>query len=123
MLRLDGPVQAVSRTATRDQTLGDVAIRKGDPALVVLASANRDPKIFNAPENLDPTRASPAPLSFGYGAHYCLGAALARQEVTTALKRILARAPTLRGIPVWRDTPAIRGPQSLTVIFGQNSPR
>ena len=119
LLRLDGPVQAVGRTASRDQTVEDVTIHKGDPALVVLASANRDPKIFNASNRFNVNRTGPAPLSFGYGAHYCLGAALARLEMTTALKRILARAPTMSGIPVWRDTPAIRGPQSLSVTFGQ----
>lgn len=123
LLRLDGPVQAVARTATRDHTVGDVTIGAGEPALVVLASANRDPLIFNAPNNFAPDRKGPAPLSFGYGAHYCLGAALARLEMTTALRRILGRAPSLSGAPVWRDTPAIRGPQSLPVTFGQNCPR
>ncbi|MFB1295553.1 cytochrome P450 [Mycobacterium sp. pW049] len=123
LLRLDGPVQAVARTATRDQTMGDVTIRAGEPALVVLASANRDPLIFDDADSLRPDRKGPAPLSFGYGAHYCLGSALARSELTTALRRVLGRTPALVGAPVWRDTPAIRGPQSLAVAFGQNSPR
>lgn len=123
LLRLDGPVQAVGRTATRDQTIGDVTIRAGEPALVVLSSANRDPLIFSDANSFRPDRKGPAPLSFGYGAHYCLGAALARLELITALRRILGRAPALKSAPVWRDTPAIRGPQSLAVAFGQNSPR
>ncbi len=123
LLRLDGPVQAVGRTATEDQAIGDVTIRKGEPALVVLASANRDPKIFPAPNSFQPHRPGPAALSFGYGAHYCLGATLARLEMTIALRHVLARSPSLTGAPVWRDTPAIRGPQSVPVLFGQSSPR
>jgi cytochrome P450 len=123
LLRLDGPVQAVARTATRDQSVGEVTIRTGEPALVVLAAANRDPKIYNAPNSFQPKRSGPAPLSFGYGAHYCLGAVLARQELTAALRHVLARDPVQHAEPVWRDTPAIRGPQSLTLVFGQNAPR
>lgn len=123
LLRLDGPVQAVGRTATEDQTVGVVTIQEGETALVVLAAANRDPDIFDAPNEFRPCRAGPAPLSFGYGAHYCLGAALARLELTAALRHVLIRDPVQHGDPVWRDTPAIRGPQELTVAFSQNAPR
>jgi hypothetical protein len=59
----------------------------------------------------------PAPLAFGYGEHYCLGAALARLEIAIALQHILARRPVLRGDPIWRDTPAIRGPLRVTTVF------
>jgi cytochrome P450 len=56
-------------------------------------------------------------LSFGYGAHYCLGAALARLEITVALRQILARNPVLAGSVAWRDTPAIRGPLNVPMVF------
>jgi cytochrome P450 len=116
LLRLDGPVQAVGRTATADHVINDVTIRAGEPALVVIAAANRDPAIFNEPGQLQTDRSGPAPLTFGYGAHYCLGAALARLEIARALQRLLARRPTL-GSHVWRDTPAIRGPLHVTTVF------
>lgn len=118
LLRLDGPVQAVVRTATHDQVINDVTIRAGEPAVVVIAAANRDPAIFDSPNQFRPSRSGPAPVTFGYGAHYCLGAALARLEIAVALQHILARSPVLRGEPVWRDTPAIRGPQTLPCAFG-----
>jgi len=117
LLRLDGPVQATARTATRDQLIGDVEITKGQQALVVVAAANRDPAVFEAPDRFRLGRDGSAPLTFGYGAHYCLGAALARLETTVALRRILARKPVLAGTVTWRDTPAIRGPLNVPIVF------
>jgi cytochrome P450 len=119
LLRLDGPVQAVWRTATRDHVMDDVTIHAGEAAVVVLAAANRDPAVFNSPNQFQPDRPRPAPLTFGHGAHYCLGAALARLEIAIALRHIVARRPTLRGDPIWRDTPAIRGPRMLPCAFGR----
>jgi cytochrome P450 len=121
LLRLDGPAQAVVRTATNDHVFDDVTIRAGEPALVVLAAANRDPAVFNKPDQLQINRPGPAPLTFGHGAHYCLGAALARLEIRVALEHVLARRPTVCGNPTWRDNPAIRGPQTLTCMFTELS--
>ncbi|HET9875654.1 MAG TPA: cytochrome P450 [Mycobacterium sp.] len=117
LLRLDGPVQATARTATEDQRIGNVDIAAGSQALVVIAAANRDPAVFDQAGQFRLGRAESAPLSFGYGAHYCLGAALARLETAVALRRILARNPVLAGSATWRDTPAIRGPLNLPVAF------
>jgi cytochrome P450 len=117
LLRLDGPVQATARTATEDQDLGDVGIVAGQQAVVVIAAANRDPLVFDQPDQFRLDRAGPPSLAFGYGAHYCLGAALARLETTVALRRILARNPVLAGAVTWRDTTAIRGPLSVPMIF------
>ncbi|OBB96492.1 cytochrome P450 [Mycobacterium sp. 852002-40037_SCH5390672] len=117
LLRLDGPAHAVTRTATHDHVLGDVTIHAGEPALVILAAANRDPTVFSKPDQLQAGRAGPAPLAFGHGAHYCLGAALARLETALALQQVLARRPALRGATTWRDNPAIRGPQTLPCVF------
>jgi cytochrome P450 len=117
LLRLDGPVQATARTATQDQLVGDVEIAAGQPALVVVAAANRDPAVFDEPDQLRLGRGGPAPLAFGYGAHYCLGAALARLEITVALRQILTRNPVLTGPVAWRDTPAIRAPLKVPMIF------
>ena len=63
LLRLDGPAQAVTRTATHDQIFGDTTISAGEPALVILAAANRDPTVFDNPDQLQTGRAGPAPLS------------------------------------------------------------
>ncbi|WP_319450239.1 MULTISPECIES: cytochrome P450 [unclassified Mycobacterium] len=118
LLRLDGPVQAIGRTATRDHVFDGVTIPAGAPALVVIAAANRDPAVFDRPAEFRPERTCAAPLTFGYGAHYCLGAALARLEIGIALRHVLARRPVLCGQPTWRDTPAIRGPLTVPIRFG-----
>jgi cytochrome P450 len=117
LLRLDGPVQAVVRTATLDQIVGGVAIHAGEPVVAVIGAANRDPEVFTWPARFQADRAGPAPLTFGYGSHYCLGAALARLEIGVALQHILARRPVLRGDPSWRDTPTMRGPLCLPMAF------
>ncbi|MUL64815.1 cytochrome [Mycobacterium sp. CBMA 234] len=114
LLRLDGPVQSTVRTATEDQPLG---IAAGDSVVVVVAAANRDPAVFDEPDRFRLGRTGPAPLAFGYGAHFCLGSALAQLELTVALRKILARQPLIAGDVTWRDTPAIRGPQTLPVVF------
>jgi cytochrome P450 len=116
LLRLDGPVQATARTATQNQVIGGVEIAAGQQALVVVAAANRDPAVFDEPDRFHLGRGA-APLSFGYGAHYCLGAALARLEITVALREILGRNPVLAGSVAWRDTPAIRGPLNVPMVF------
>lgn len=117
LLRLDSPVQAALRTATEDTRIGDVAIEAGATALIVVAAANRDPQVFDDPGEFRLDRTGPAPLTFGYGAHHCLGASLARLEISTALPKILARRPRLVGAPVWRDTPAIRGALRIPLVF------
>jgi cytochrome P450 len=117
LLRLEGPVQSAIRIATDDTTIGGVEISAGAAALVAVAAANRDPAVFDAPDEFRPDRTGRAPLTFGYGAHHCLGANLARLEFATALPQILARRPALVGAPSWRDTPAIRGPERVRVVF------
>jgi cytochrome P450 len=117
LLRLDGPVQAVTRTATHDQRINDTTVHTGQSVLVVLAAANRDPAVFTEPDQLQPERSGPSPIAFGYGAHYCLGAALARLEINTALRHLKARRPVLATTPTWRNTPAVRGPDTMPTVF------
>ncbi|KHO20186.1 cytochrome P450 [Mycolicibacterium setense] len=119
LLRLDSPVQATARTATADQTIAGIDIRCGETVLACVAAANRDPAVYDDPGVFRPGRPGPAPLTFGHGAHYCLGAPLARLETATALRHILRRRPELVDTPTWRDTPAIRGP--LTVPLRLNA--
>jgi cytochrome P450 len=119
LLRLDAPAQSTVRTATRDHRVGGVDITAGQSALVAVAAANRDPAVFKQPDTFRLDRTGPAPLSFGYGPHYCLGAALARLEIASALPRILRRQPALAGPVTWRRTPAIRGPLTVPIVFGE----
>ncbi len=117
LLRLDSPVQAAVRVATDDTAIDGVEIASGSTTLVVVAAANRDPAVFERPDTFRLDRPGPAPLTFGYGAHHCLRAQLARLEVTAALTKVLARRPILAGVPTWRETSAIRGPRTVPLIF------
>ncbi|OBF74830.1 cytochrome [Mycobacterium sp. 852002-51613_SCH5001154] len=117
LLRLDAPVQSTARTATANHIVGGAEISSGQSALIAIAAANRDPAVFDEPSRFRLDRHAPAPLSFGYGAHYCLGAALAQLELAVVLPKILSRQPCLSGPVGWRDTPAIRGPLTVPLIF------
>ncbi|MFY1678390.1 MULTISPECIES: cytochrome P450 family protein [unclassified Streptomyces] len=97
LLRYDGPVEmATWRFATRPLGIGGQDIATGDPVLVVLAAADRDPERFADPDTLDLTRQDNPHLGYGHGIHYCLGAPLARSEGRTALATLLTRLPDLR---------------------------
>jgi cytochrome P450 len=118
LIRLDAPVQSTVRTATTTHHLEGVTIEAGQSVLVAVAAANRDPAVFDEPGRFRLDRNGPAPLSFGYGAHYCLGAALAQLELSIALPKMLSRRPDVAGAVSWRDTPAIRGPLTVPMVFG-----
>lgn len=95
LLRVHGPVKLTLRTATADHVLGGRHIEAGQAALVDIQAANRDPLRFPDPLRLDPTRDG-GHLAFGAGAHFCVGAALARLEGAEVLTRLFARCPALR---------------------------
>lgn len=91
-LRLDGPPQRLFRIATTDVEVGGKLIRKGDWVALFFGAANRDPAVFPDPGRLDIDRSNlRQQLSLGHGLHYCLGAALARLEVTAMLNAVLDR--------------------------------
>jgi cytochrome P450 len=92
LLRYDSPVQIASRVALEDLVLGGVRVQKGQRALVVLGSANRDPARYSDPDLLDLTRSGASHLAFGNGPHFCVGAGLARLEAQETFMR-LARSP------------------------------
>ncbi|WP_037573428.1 cytochrome P450 family protein [Phaeacidiphilus oryzae] len=95
-IRYDGPVElATWRFATEPVEIGGERIGLGDPVLVVLAAADRDPARFAEPDALDLARRDNPHLGFGHGIHYCIGAPLARLEGRTALATLLARLPDL----------------------------
>jgi len=117
LLRYDSPVQLTSRTALADLDLEGRAVRRGEELILVLGAANRDPAQFPHPDRLDLERAGIRHLAFGGGAHFCLGAPLARLEARSALTALAARVPRLRlaGDPRRRDTITLRGLRSLPV--------
>ncbi|MFG2329348.1 cytochrome P450 [Streptomyces sp. NPDC048604] len=123
LLRYDGPVElATWRFATEPLTLGGQDIRPGDPVLVVLAAADRDPERFAEPDILDLSRRDNQHLGYGHGIHYCLGAPLARLEGQIALASLLTRLPDLRlgADPAelrWRGGLIMRGLRTLPVEF------
>jgi cytochrome P450 len=123
LLRYDGPVElATWRFATQSLTIGGQDIAAGDPVLVVVASADRDPDRFTDPDLLDLARRDNQHLGYGHGIHYCLGAPLARLEARTALGTLLTRLPDLRlaADPAdlrWRGGLIMRGLRTLPVEF------
>ncbi|MEU6976177.1 MULTISPECIES: cytochrome P450 [unclassified Streptomyces] len=123
LLRYDGPVEmATWRFATQALTIGGQEIPAGDPVLVVLAAADRDPARFDEPDTLDLARRDNQHLGYGHGIHYCLGAPLARLEGQTALATLLTRLPDLRlgADPEelrWRGGLIMRGLRTLPVEF------
>jgi len=85
--------------------------------IILLGAGNRDPGRFPEPDSFDPRRPDGAPLSFGAGAHFCLGAALARLEGAIAFPRLLRRFPRLAaaGEPTRRTGLVLRGFETLPV--------
>jgi cytochrome P450 len=108
------------RSVTHDVTIGEYTFPAGTFIIVNTYAANRDPAIYSDPAQFDITRSDPPPiLTFGGGAHYCLGANLARRELSEALK-ILARrmlSPRLTGPAPWRPLLGMSGPTSLPITF------
>ncbi|MGB3794962.1 MAG: cytochrome P450 [Alteraurantiacibacter sp.] len=99
-LRFDPPVQAWRRLAKEDVELDGVAIPKGGHVLLHFGAANRDPERFDQPEIFDPDRTNAGQhTSFGIGAHFCLGATLARIEIETMIRQLARRLPDLRLVP------------------------
>jgi cytochrome P450 len=115
-LRFDPPVSGTIRIALRDLELAGERIAEGQQVAAMLASANRDPRRFPDPDRLDLARAPNRHLAFGYGIHFCLGAALARLEAQIAFRTLLARVSTLRldgGEPKWKPQVFFHGLERL----------
>jgi len=112
VLRYDGPVQFVNRTAVCESELHGVRIPEGAHLVVLLGSANRDERRFPEPDRFDVTRDTRGHVGFGFGAHFCLGAALARLEARSALEVLVPELPHLVRLlpePDFLDSYLIRG--------------
>lgn len=120
-LRVEGPLERMlARWATEDVEIGGQLIKKGEIIILIIAAADRDPAQFENPDEIDLDRPHNRHLAFGKGAHFCLGAPLARLEGEIAFRFLLDRLPNLRlGIPaeeaVVRLNPTFRSFESLPV--------
>jgi cytochrome P450 len=120
LLRFTSPVVYMRRTAKRDAEIGGQKIRAGDKVVLYYGSANRDAAAFADPDRLDVARSPNHHVAFGAtGAHFCLGAQLARVEIDAMLREILTRLDGLElaGPPEWLASTFISGPRTLPVRF------
>jgi cytochrome P450 len=120
MLRYESPSQHTARMAPGDLTMGGKAIKKQQAVIAVMAAANRDPERFPAPDRFDVARKDNRHLAFGYAAHFCFGAPLARIEGQIAFASILKRFTQIRLQPgplIWRSNLGLRGLTSLKISF------
>ena len=110
-----------ARIATEDLEIAGTAIRRGEAVFASLPSANRDPAVFEQPDEVRLDRTGPRHLGFGHGPHHCIGAALARSELVVALRTLLTALPDLRLDPdqpvVWRAGLTLRGPAVMPVSW------
>jgi cytochrome P450 len=118
VLRFDSPVQLTSRVGY-DTSVGGVPVSPHTGVVTLLGAGNRDPRRFTDPARFDPARPDAGPLSFGGGAHFCIGAALARLEGAVAFPRLLSRFPKIEaaGEPARRDRLVLRGFDALPVTI------
>ncbi len=120
LLRYESPSQHTARLAPTDLVLGDKSIRRRDAVMAVMAAANRDPQRFADPDRLDLERPNNRHVAFGWGAHFCFGAPLARIEGQIAFPTLLRRLPGLALAPgplSWRQNLGLRGLEALPVTF------
>ena len=124
LLRYESPSQHTARLAPDDVELGGKQIRKRQAVIAVMGAANRDPERFPDPDRLDIERPDNRHVAFGWAAHFCFGAHLARLEGQIAVSTLLQRLPDLEldtnVPPVWRHNLGLRGLTALPVRFGTN---
>jgi cytochrome P450 len=120
VLRYDPPVQFTGRIALEDMEVGGATLRKGQQSVLLLAAANRDPAAFPDPDRFDITRENNHHLAFSFGAHYCVGAPLARLEGEIALGALVRRFDKLSlriDQPPYKENIVLRGLSELPVGF------
>lgn len=124
LLRYESPSQHTARLAPEDTVLGGKPIQKRQAVIAVMAAGNRDPERFPEPDRLDITRTDNRHLAFGWAAHFCFGAALARIEGQTAFELMLRRLPNWQLDPQplsWRTNLGLRGLTKLSIHFSESN--
>ena len=116
-MRFDAPLHLFERTATVDTEIGGVQIREGQKIAALIGSANRDESVFSTPEAMDLTRDPNPHIGFGAGIHFCIGAPLARLEMSVSLPALWEKYPTMQlaGEAVRRPTFVLRGYESVAI--------
>ena len=116
-MRFDAPLHLFERTATADTEIGGVPIQEGQKIAALIGAANRDESVFSAPETMDLTRDPNPHIGFGAGIHFCLGAPLARLEMSVSLPALWEKYPTMQlaSEPVRRPTFVLRGYESVAI--------
>jgi cytochrome P450 len=119
LLRYDSPARRVLRIALDDAIVDGKQVRAGEQVIAMLDAANHDPTVFASPDTLDITRDARRHVAFGAGAHYCLGAALARAEAQIALAALIALPDIELAIdePRWRPLEALHALEALPIAF------
>ena len=118
MLRFESPVQLDARRALVDADIDDTPVPAGTSVVTLLGAANRDPDVFDKPDEFDIERSPNHPLSFGWGIHHCLGANLARIEGQIVFRGLLDRFPSIEATgepPAWRPSVTLRGLEELRI--------
>lgn len=126
LLRFDSPVQYTGRRVAVETILHGHVLRRGDLVLAMIASAHRDPAVFERPEALDIARPGKGSLSFGTGPHVCIGAALTSMEAQAVFRRLVQRWPQLElasDSPAWNGNAVYRGLTTLPVRPRAQAPR
>jgi cytochrome P450 len=116
-MRFDAPLHMFERTATADTEIGGVQIKEGQKIAALIGSANRDESVFSAPETMDLTRDPNPHIGFGAGIHFCIGAPLARLEMSVSLPALWEKYPAMQlaGDAVRRPTFVLRGYESVAI--------
>ena len=122
IIRWTTPFIRMGRHLARDHEMHGKTLKAGQQVIMLYPAANRDPRIWDRPQEFDVTRKFTKPaISFGYGKHYCLGAALARLEIKIVLEELLTRLPDMTENP---DEPSaykpgcfLKGLETLPVVF------
>ncbi|SRR6266568_1417529 len=119
-LRIESPIQQLGRVVVQDVELGGQQLKAGDMVFSILGAANRDPAVFENPDQFDIRRVNLSRhIAFGHGVHLCVGASLARLEARLAVPSILQRLPGLEldGEIAWQPNTAFRVPTTLPLRF------